>query len=195
MSTLFSNSSVPSRRWAAIGIFAATALISVQQAFGAHLENAQGKIRFTATQSEVPVDGEFQKFAAEVDFSPAKPDVGKVDFAVDVMSVSTGSSDADDLLKGKDFFDAKQFPRATFSSTTISSSGGDQFQTRGTFTLKGHSFELVIPFTARPEKDGMRIDGRFPISRRAYGVGIGQWADTGLIADEVLVRFSLFIPR
>jgi len=66
---------------------------------------------------------------------------------------------------------------------------------RGNFTLKGHSAELLIPFTARAEKDGLRIDGRFPISRRAYGVGVGQWADTGLLADEVQIRFSLFVPR
>ncbi len=185
----------PSERRIAISVVTATALIFVPLAFGAHADNANGKVQFTAKQADVPVDGEFKKFVADVDFSLTRPDAGKVDFSVDVMSVTTGSSDADDLLKEKDFFDAKQYPRATFTSKTISSSGGAQFQARGNFTLKGHSAELVIPFTARTETNGLRIDGRFPISRQAYKVGAGQWADPGLLADEVQIRFSLFVPR
>jgi len=195
MTTSLLKSPAPSRRWAALSVFAATAFIFVPLAFGAHVDKANGKIQFAAKQSEVPVDGEFRKFAADVDFSLAKPDAGKVDFSVDVMSVTTGSSDADDLLKDKDFFDAKQFPRATFTSKTISYSGGAQYQVRGTFTLKGRSAELVIPFSARPETNGLRIDGHFPISRQAYKVGVGQWADTGLLDDQVQIRFSLFVPR
>lgn len=195
MTTSLSKLPTPLWRSIAIATFVASAVISASLAFGAHVDNAKGKIQFTASQSEVAVDGEFQKFAADVDFSLAKPDAGKVDFAVDVTSVKTGSSDADDLLKDKEFFDARQFPRASFTSKIIGTTGNGQFQARGTFTLKGHSAELVIPFTARPESTGLRIEGHFPVSRRAYQVGIGQWADTGLLADEVQIRFSLFVPR
>jgi len=195
MTTSLAKFAASAGRWTAIGVLATTAWTCIPLAFGAHLDGSQGQIRFTATQSEVPLDGEFGKFAADVDFNPAKPEAGKVDFAVDLASVSTGSSEADNLLKEKDFFDARQFPRATFVSKAISSTGGTQFQVRGNFTLKGHSAELLIPFTARPEKDGLHIDGHFLVSRRAYTVGVGQWADTGLLADEVQIRFSLFVPR
>jgi polyisoprenoid-binding protein YceI len=112
-----------------------------------------------------------------------------------LASVSTGSAEADDLLRERDFFAAKQFPQATFRSTATSSTNGDQFQVLGDFTLKGRSNELVIPFTARQEPNGMHIEGRFAISRHAYKVGEGQWADTGTIADEVMIRFNLYLPR
>ena len=181
-------------RRTAICVFAATAILSGSLAFGARVDSGNGKIRFTATQSDVPIEGEFRKFTADIDFNPLKPNTGKVALAIDVASVTTGSADADDLLREQDFFDAKHFARATFTSKAIGSVGASQFQVRGDFALKGHSTEVVVPFTARSEASGLRIEGSFPISRRAYKVGEGQWADTGLLADQVQIRFSLYVP-
>lgn len=152
------------------------------------------RIGFTATQSEVAVDGRFKSFTADVDFNPAKPATGAVKFAVEPASVTTGSSDADELLKGSDFFDVARFPRATFVSKTIGPLGAGTFQAIGQFSLKGHSAEIAIPFTAQPEGGGLRIEGHVPLSRLAFGVGTGQWADTGLLADQVQIRFSLYVP-
>ncbi len=195
MTTFSPASPNPSPHRAAIGAFIAAASPFVSPAFGAHVDGSNGKILFTATQSDVPVNGEFKNFTADVDFNPATPDVGKVFISVDVASVSTGSAEADDLLREPDFFDARHFPHATFKSRVTTLSNMDQFQARGDFTLKGHSIELVVPFTARQEAGGLRIDGRLPISRRAFKVGEGQWADTGTLADEVQIRFTLFVPR
>ena len=98
-------------------------------------------------------------------------------------------------MKEPDFFDVKHFPSATFTSRSIALVRASQFQARGEFSLKGHRAELVIPFSVRQEAGGLRIEGQFPISRRAYAVGEGQWADTGTIADEVMIRFSLLVPN
>ena len=195
MKTFLTTSSAQFLRRPLIGVFAATAMLFGSLVFGAHVDNGNGNILFTATQSDVSVDGEFRKFTADVDFNPAKPDAGKVALAIDMASVTTGSSDADDLLKEPDFFDVKHFPRATFTSRTISPSGTARFQVRGDFSLKGRSAELIMQFTARPEAGGLRIEGSFPISRSAYRVGEGQWADTGTLADQVQIRFSLNVQR
>jgi polyisoprenoid-binding protein YceI len=177
------------------GAFALIALLFAAPASGVQVDNGNGRVMFTATQSEVQIDGEFMKFTGDVDFNPAKPNAGKVVITIDVASVATGSSEADDLLKEKDFFDAKRFPRASFTSEEITSAGAAQFQVRGNFALKGRSTELIIPFTAYPEAAGFRIEGHMPLSRRAYRVGEGQWADTGTLADDVQIRFVLHIPR
>ena len=176
-------------------LLAAAALLVGSTVFGALANNGSSKILFKASQSDVSVDGEFRKFTADVDFDPARPAAGRVNLVVDVGSVSMGSADADALLKGKDFFDVAHFPQATFASQAISTTNAGHFQARGQFTLKGRSTGLTIPFSVRPEGAGLRIEGSVPVSRLAYKVGEGEWADTGTLADQVSIRFNLYVPR
>lgn len=192
-----SSSSLPVfwRRRAIACLFGGFAIVMASLAFGGHVDNRSSKIQFTAMQSEVAVDGKFQKFVADVDFDLAEPAAAKVDLVIDLASVSTGSSEADELLKSKDFFDAAHFPQASFSARTINATGAGQYQASGLFTLKGRSVPIVVPFSARPEGAGLRIEGRLPISRLAYHVGEGQWADTGTLDDQVQILFSLYLPH
>jgi polyisoprenoid-binding protein YceI len=185
----------PKFRWVVASICAATALPSGTSVLGSRVEGGGGSILFTATQSDVPVDGHFKLFSADVEFDPEKPNAGRVALVIDVGSVTTGSAEADSLLKEHDFFDVKSFPQATFTAKAVRAVGSGQFQATGDFSLKGHTMEVVIPFTAKPDPGGLLIEGRFPISRRAYDVGEGQWADTGTIAEQVQIRFSLQVQR
>jgi len=189
------NLSISWWRRAITCLFGGFAILMASLAFGGHIDNRSSKIQFTATQSEVAIDGKFQKFVADVNFDPAAPAAGKVDLVIDLASVSTGSSEADELLKGKEFFDAAHFPQASFSARSINTTAPGHFQAPGQFTLKGRSATIVVPFTARTEGAGLRIEGRLPLSRLAYHVGEGQWADTGTVDDQVQILFSLYLPR
>ena len=159
------------------------------------VDGSRSSIGFTATQMDVSLDGRFSRFTADVDFDPQKPESGRVDLVITVASVATGSTEADDLLKAKEFFDAAHFPQATFASRSIAPAGAGQFQALGELTLKGRRAAISVPFTVRPEAGGLRIDGSVPVSRMAYRVGEGQWADPGTLADQVQIRFSLYLPR
>ena len=171
------------------------AVIGGSNALAKLAASQRAEMKFVATQAEVPVDGEFRRFSADVDFDPAKPGLGKVSIAIDVADVDTGSSDANELLKGKDFFDAAHFPRATFTSSSIKAAGGGTFVASGQFALKGRSLALAVPFAAHAKPAGLWFEGSVPISRRAYGVGEGEWADTGTLADQVLIKFKFLVPR
>lgn len=153
------------------------------------------RLTFTATQADVAVDGEFRNFTADIDFDPAHPAGGKVTLTIELASVSTGSRDANELLRGREFFDVAHFPQASFNSTAISADGPERFQAQGQFSLKGRSSRLAIPFAAHPAGNALRIEGSVPLSRLAYKVGEGEWADTGTLADRVLIRFDLHVPR
>ena len=153
------------------------------------------ELKFVASQSDVPVAGEFKKFSADVDLDPAKPGAGKVNVVIDVASVDTGSADADAMLKGKDFFDAAHYPQATFTSTTIVANGNGKFRADGRFMMKGRNLALAVPFTVRPEGGKLWFEGSVPVSRLAYKVGEGEWSDTGTLADQVLIKFTLQVPR
>lgn len=182
------------RRFAAAALVLGAAVLAGRPAADAR-PTGDGALTFVASQSGVPVPGEFKKFSADIDFDPAKPAAGKVNVVVDLASVATGSGDADAMLKSKDFFDAGDFPQARFASTSIAADGAGKFRAAGQFTLKGRSLALAVPFAVQPSADGYWIEGSVPVSRLAYQIGQGEWSDTGTLSDQVLIKFRLFVPH
>lgn len=82
------------------------------------------------------VDGNFEKFdgtisAAKADFSDAK-----VSFSVDVNSISTNVEPRDKHLKSDDFFNAEQYPKMTFESTSFSKKAGNAYVLSGKLTIR-----------------------------------------------------------
>jgi polyisoprenoid-binding protein YceI len=152
-------------------------------------------IKFTARQSEVPVEGEFKAFTAAIEFDPTRPEAGKASVAIDLASVSTGSGDADDLIKGRDFLDAAHNPRATFVASRFVAEAPDHYRVLGRLIMKGQASDLPLPFTVRSAPDGHWLEGSVPISRLAYKVGQGEWSDTGSLDDAVQLAFRLHLPR
>jgi polyisoprenoid-binding protein YceI len=182
------------RRMFALATLATAALLA-SAAIAALAAGEKDQLGFSATQMDVELNGEFRTFSADIDLDPARLANAKVNIVIDLSSVDTGSSDADTLLKGKGFFDVARFPRATFTSTSIQPAGPGKYLANGQFTLKGRSAGLVVPVSARSDGAGTWFDGSVPVSRLAYKVGEGEWADTGTLADQVQVVFKVHVRR
>ena len=85
-------------------IVALSALALAMQAQAAPYQSivpAKSSVTFSYKQMGVAMDGRFKKFAAQVNFDPAKAEQGKASFAVDLSSVDTGSEEADEEVKKK----------------------------------------------------------------------------------------------
>ncbi len=167
---------------------AAVTLAAGTSAFGA---SPSGTIQFFASQEGAALQGAFNEFSADVKFDPSRPDAGAVKVRVDVRSVATGTSDADELLRGKDFFDAAKFPQATFEASEFHAQSAGHYAAKGTFTLKGHAVPLTVTFSTADSAQGRWFDGSFTISRLAFQVGQGEWADTSTLADSVRIKFHI----
>jgi polyisoprenoid-binding protein YceI len=159
------------------------------------IDPAKSSVKFVFTQMNVPVEGQFKKLTGDVSFDAAKPDAGKGSVTVDLGGADAGSSDANQALVSAEFFDVPHFPKATFTTTQFKALGGGKYQVTGQFSLKGRSAPISIPFTARPDSNGQWLEGAFPLSRLAWKVGTGEWADVGSVADAVQVKFKLFVPK
>ena len=155
----------------------------------------RAQVKFIARQSRVPLEGSFSRFSADVDLDPGHPQDGKIKVDIDLASVDAGGTDANNLLKGAEFFDVTRFPTASFVSTLIQAKGPATFQASGPFTLKGHTANLVIAFVARPDNAGVWFEGTVPVSRLAFKVGQGQWSDTATLDDEVQIQFRVHTTR
>jgi polyisoprenoid-binding protein YceI len=163
--------------------------------FAQPVDLGHSQVGFTLKQMDVPVDGAFKQFAANVDFNPAKPQTGKADITIQTASVALPTADANNRVKQKEWFNVAQFPTARFVSTSIKPAGAGRFQVSGKLTLKGVTRDVSAPFTAKEQGGVLVVDGVLPISRLAFKIGEGEWADTDTVADTVQVKFHLALKQ
>ncbi|MBV8660204.1 MAG: YceI family protein [Burkholderiales bacterium] len=173
----------------------ASLLAAASAAHATPVDAAKSSVKFVYSQMNVPVEGQFKKFTADVTFDPAKPETGKVSIAIDLSGADAGSGDANQALQLKDWFDTAHYPKTSYATTQLKALGGGRFQAVGQLSLKGRNGALTVPFTARADGNGQWLEGSFPLSRLAWKVGEGDWADTGTVADAVQVKFKLFVPK
>lgn len=65
------------------------------------------------------VTGEFKTFDATVTAEAADFSDASISFEADINSISTNNEQRDGHLKSDDFFNAEQFPKMTFASTSV----------------------------------------------------------------------------
>ena len=155
------------------------------------LQIEKSSVSFTSKQMGVPVDGRFRTFAADIRFDPAKPAAASAKIDIDLASIDAGSKDADDEVVGKQWFNVKSFPTASFVSSGVKALGGDRFEAIGKITIKGKSQDAVLPFSVKQDGSSATFDGGFTLKRLDFAIGEGPWADVSAVANEVQIKFRL----
>ena len=176
-------------------VFAAAALLcaGAQAAEFNAVQADKSRITFVSKQMNVPIEGRFGKFAAQIGFDPARPEAGRAQIEIDLNSIDAGSDDANTEVKRKAWFDTQNFPSAKFVAGSVKALGGGRFEAVGKMTIKGRTLDLAAPFTFKQEAAAGRFDGSLTIKRLAFGIGEGPWSDTSTVADEVVVKFSFLV--
>ena len=170
------------------------ALLLVTAAAGAQtVDLAKSQISFGFKQENVPGEGRFRKFSAQVAFDAARPEATKAAIDVEVTSVDLGDAGWNNDIQGASWFDTRQFPKATLVAGGARALGGGRFEAPAKFTLKGVTRDVVATFTAKPDGGGTLLEGSVPLKRNDFRIGDGSWADTRVVANDVAVRFRFFL--
>jgi polyisoprenoid-binding protein YceI len=152
---------------------------------------AQSEISFVTKQMGVPLDGRFKKFDAQISFDTAKPDAAKIAFTIDSGSATLGAPESDAELPKASWFNVAKFPQATFQSSSVKSLGGGKYQVSGKLTIKGNVKDVDVPVALTQSGAVTSAIGQFTLKRLTYKIGEGEWADTSMVADDVIVKFKL----
>lgn len=160
-------------------------------AAAAGVDYAKSEITFVSKQMNVPVQGRFKKFTAQIAFDPKQPASSKADIEVDLTSIDTGSAEANDEVGKKTWFNTSAFPTAQFSSSAVAQTGPDRYEARGKLSIKGISQDVTAPFSVKRAGDVVTYDGGFTLKRLQFKIGEGAWSDTETVADEVQVKFRI----
>jgi len=139
----------------------------------------------------VPVDGKFKRFDAQLAFDPKQPEAAKIAMTIDLASVAIGAAETEAELAKPDWFATKQFPQASFQSTAVKPLGGGKFDVTGKLSIKGVSHDVVVPVALAQAGATTTASGTFTIKRLDFRIGDGDWKDTSMVANDVLVKFKL----
>lgn len=160
-------------------------------AIAAGVDYAKSEIVFISKQMNVPVQGRFKKFTAQVVFDEKNLAGSKADIEVDLGSIDTGSAEADAEVGKKAWFNTSAFPAAKFSSSSVTSPGAGKYEARGKLSIKGIGKDVVAPFTVKRAGDVATFEGGFILKRLQFTIGDGPWSDTDTVADDVQVKFRI----
>ncbi|RPE80982.1 YceI family protein [Vulcaniibacterium tengchongense] len=138
--------------------------------------------------------GRFAGFTTRFSFDPKQLAGARLDVTIPLAGVTTNNGDRDGELKGASFFDVAKFPQARYSARRFRSLGGNRYAADGTLTLRGVSKPVTLTFAWTPGAQPV-LTGQATVKRLEFGVGGGDWADTGLIPNEVAVSTKVvFAP-
>ncbi|WP_321930337.1 YceI family protein [Paraburkholderia guartelaensis] len=157
----------------------------------AEAEAAKNSVSAVFKQMNVPVEGRFNHFTADVRFDPANVAASSAKLDVEVASFDLGAPEYNKEVAGDEWFDASHFPHATFVSTQIKPAANGAFTVTGKLTIKGKTTDVVVPVQYRKDGANQVFDGTLPIKRLAYGIGSGEWKDTSIVADDVQIKFHI----
>jgi len=154
-----------------------------------------GSLTFSATWSGNPIEGRFNRWTADILFSPEALDRSKLTVGVDMASAVTGDAQRDESLPSGDFFDTAEHPKATFTASKFRKTGEGKYVADGTLDLRGVKKPLSLPFSLKIDGDTATARGVTTLDRTVFGVGQGEWASTDQIAAGVKVSFQLTAKR
>ena len=156
---------------------------------------AGSEIAFTTRQMGVPVDGQFRKWSAAIQFDLKKPEACKIAFTIDMGSVTLGAADTDAEVIKPEWFHTAKFPQAQFQSAAIKATGKGRYEVTGPLSIKGSTQTVSVPVILSQTGAGASLrttaTEAFSIKRLAFKIGDGAWSDTSMVADEVQVKFKI----
>lgn len=157
----------------------------------AKLDTSKSTVAIVFKQMNVPVDAKFKKFSANIDYDHAKPESSKATVDIDVTSFDLGDPEYNQEVLKKEWFNAAQFPKASFISTSMKLGADGKLNVVGNLSIKGKTIVASFPLHVKKEGNYQIFDGSLPIKRLAFSIGEGEWKDTGMVADEVVIKFHV----
>ncbi|MBI3285601.1 MAG: YceI family protein [Burkholderiales bacterium] len=157
----------------------------------ARLDAAKSSVAITFKQMNVPVDARFKKFSANIDYNSAQPASSKASVEIELASFDLGDPEYNQEALKKEWFNAAQFPKASFVSTAMKAGANGKLEVSGKLSIKGKSADVSFPLSIKTVGNTQVFEGSLPIRRLAYNIGEGEWKDTGIVADEVVIKFHV----
>lgn len=157
------------------------------------VQASESAVMFGYTQMGVAMEGKFSRFTSQLAFDPARLANARATIDIDIASIDTGVDEANEEVVGKQWFDTRTYPTASFVSSGLKSLGGNRYEAGGKLSIKGRTRDVVVPVTFTEAGARGRFDGVLNIKRLDYAIGEGAWSDVGTVANEIQIKFHFVV--
>lgn len=142
------------------------------------------------------VRGSFETFSGAI--TVAEDGTPSVSATIDVNSIDTRNEQRDAHVRSADFFDAENYPTATFVSTGVRPDG-DDYIVDGDFTLKGVTKPVSLKLEYNGVNPGMGqgavagFEASVVLNRKDFGIDIDMPLETGgtVVGDKVTITLEI----
>ncbi|MFN4763163.1 YceI family protein [Gillisia sp. Q332] len=145
------------------------------------------------------VNGTFNDYQGEFWFDANNLKDSKFTFTIPASSIDTNNKKRDTHLRSEDFFYVEKHPNITFKSKGFEKKSGANYVVHGDLTIRGITRKVTVPFEItgemdHPMKEGTKLMGlsfNTNLDRTDYKVGVGDWASTLVVGDNVNVSINM----
>ncbi len=163
------------------------------------VDRDHSSINFPVRHFFTPVNGRFNDFEADIQFNPDAPENSRIDVTIPISYINTENARRDNHLASEDFFNSEQWPTMRFVSTNIQKTDDNEYVAVGELTIRDVTKTVELPFELlgimeHPMMDDTQVAGiaaSTKIKRTDFGVGVGDWAATLVVGDDVDITINL----
>jgi len=150
------------------------------------------RITFVGTALVISHEGMFTRFDGQITGAESQPQNAKISIAIDMDSVYTEIPLLTKHLKADDFFDVVNYPKATFVSTSISTSSNvaPGYVVTGNLTLHGITKSITFPARLEIDSAQFRLDATIIVRQSDF-----KMASARTTTNEVPVNVTVRISR
>lgn len=152
------------------------------------------ELAFSVVYENVELTGRFGDFQVRLTMDSDTGE-GRLNVTVRVASADMNDLDINAEIRQAGWFDTAAYPLAEFSSTSLRSAGRGTYVALGTLSLKGIERRIEVPYDWTSTEDSAHMTGQLELSRSDWNIGQGEWASDELLADRVLLKFSVPLCR
>lgn len=119
--------------------------------------------------------GRFNQIKGQIEYDADDFTESSLSFEIPISSVDTNSKTRDGHLRDAEFFNARQYPEASFESSSITNAGRGVYTLRGDLTMHGETREIEARVTdvrtgTFRDNPVVGFEARFTVQRSDFGI-------------------------
>jgi polyisoprenoid-binding protein YceI len=150
------------------------------------------KVVFKFSYSDTPYQGEFKNVTATFEIDPLSPADCMFEVNIPIADIYVDSEETLSYLLDIELFDVDQFPTARFVADKCTLDSINTFTAAGSVTIRDVTKPISFPFKLEIEDMRFRLTSEVTLQRLDYGVGLGYFANTSAIPNDVVVAVDVY---
>ena len=142
------------------------------------------------------VTGKFESIDGFVELDLKDKKNNKAILSVDIESLKVNYEKYLDLILGPVFFDSTQYPLGVLDTNKFSYNNEEELSLNIELSIKGITKKIDTELTIiNLTSDLVQIKGRLEFSRNDFNIGTGNWKNTTILKDKIIIKSNLFLMR